>query len=142
MAGIRSGNTKPEKLVRKGLHSLGYRYRLHCRRLSGKPDIVLPKWKAAIFINGCFWHGHDCELFRLPSTRSDFWQSKIEANRLRDARNLSALGMAGWRVLTIWECAIRGKNAPGAEETIGRADAWLRGNFPTAEIRGCSLGAR
>ena len=85
MAGIRSRNTRPELIVRKGLHARGFRYRLHARGLVGRPDMVFRKYGAVIFVHGCFWHGHDCSLFRLPGTRSDFWQKKIGRNRERDS---------------------------------------------------------
>ncbi len=141
MAGIRSGNTKPERIIRQGLHRLGFRFRLHRRDLPGRPDIVLPRWGAVIFTHGCFWHGHDCELFRWPRTRPDFWKAKIEGNRARDARDRSALAGEGWRVLTIWECALRGRAVPGPEATITAAAAWLRGASRADEIRGGALGA-
>lgn len=85
MAGIRGKDTKPELVVRRGLHALGFRFRLHDRALSGKPDMVLPRWRAVIFIHGCFWHAHDCPLFRWPGTRQDFWRQKIGRNQERDA---------------------------------------------------------
>tara|TARA_R110002049_G_scaffold185431_4_gene353641 strand:- start:2778 stop:3230 length:453 start_codon:yes stop_codon:yes gene_type:complete len=107
MSGIRGKDTKPEIIVRSLLHRLGYRFRLHRKDLPGKPDIVLPKWCAVIFVNGCYWHGHDnCHLFRLPKTRTDFWTKKIAGNRARDQRNHIALQDAGWKVLVIWECAV------------------------------------
>lgn len=107
MAYIGAMNTKPELYVRKGLHRRGLRYRLHDRRLAGTPDIVLPKYRAAIFVNGCFWHGHDCPNFKLPSTRTEFWANKIAGNQRRDAQNLSALESIRYRCKTIWECETR-----------------------------------
>lgn len=110
MSGIRGKDTKPEIIVRRFLHRLGYRFRLHRKDLAGRPDIVLPKWRAVIFINGCYWHGHDdCHLFRLPKTRTNFWARKIEGNRARDQRNHAALRDAGWKVIVIWECAVSKK---------------------------------
>ncbi|RJE78531.1 very short patch repair endonuclease [Paracoccus sp. JM45] len=110
MSGIRGKDTKPEIIVRRLLHRLGYRFRLHRKDLPGKPDIVLPKWRTVIFVNGCYWHGHgDCHLFRPPKTRTEFWTNKIESNRARDQRNHAALKDAGWRVLVIWECAVSKK---------------------------------
>lgn len=110
MSGIRGKDTKPEIIVRSLLHRLGYRFRLHRKDLPGKPDIVLPKWRAVIFVNGCYWHGHEsCHLFRLPKTRIDFWTNKIAGNRARDQRNHIALQGAGWKVLVIWECAVSKK---------------------------------
>lgn len=108
MSGIRGKNTRPEKTVRSGLFSAGFRFRLHRRDLPGKPDLVLAKWKAVVFINGCFWHAHkNCRFFRVPANRRAFWQQKLETNRSRDARATSALAEAGWNVITVWECALR-----------------------------------
>lgn len=110
MSGIRGKNTRPEIIVRRLLHRLGYRFRLHYKELPGKPDIVLPKWRTVIFVNGCYWHGHtDCYLFRTPKSRSEFWTTKIESNRIRDARNYAELLEAGWKVIIIWECAVSKK---------------------------------
>ena len=91
MSGIRGKDTRPEVLVRKALHALGFRYRLHNKSLPGKPDLSFPKYKAVIFIHGCFWHGHSCRYFKVPKTRTDFWQDKINSNRLRDAQQLVQL---------------------------------------------------
>lgn len=111
MSGIRAKNTKPEILVRQLLHRLGYRFRLHCKDLPGKPDIVLPRWKTVIFVHGCFWHGHDdCPLFRLPKSRTEFWETKIAKNKCRDAEVRMQLEASGWKTITVWECAIKGKS--------------------------------
>lgn len=108
MSHIRSKNTKPEQLVRQALWHKGFRYRLHVKDLPGKPDIVLPKYKAAIFINGCFWHGHDgCKDFVIPKSNTAFWLEKIGKNKERDARDGIALASAGWKVITIWECELK-----------------------------------
>lgn len=105
MSHIRSKATKPEKLVRKWLWAHGYRYRLNVKSVPGKPDIVMRKYRTAIFVNGCFWHGHEgCKQFVLPKTNSDFWQTKIEQNRTRDTRNYNELTHAGWQVIVIWAC--------------------------------------
>lgn len=136
MAGIRATNTKPEMVVRRGLHLLGFRYRLHNRQLPGKPDLALPRYRAVIFVHGCFWHGHDCPLFRWPSSRPDFWREKIEGNRARDVRAEHALLASGWRVLKIWECSLKGATRIGVEKTISRAADWLRSDEPEGEIRG------
>jgi DNA mismatch endonuclease, patch repair protein len=110
MSGIRGKDTKPEIIVRRLLHRLGYRFRLHRKDLPGRPDVVLPKWRTVIFVNGCYWHGHeDCHLFRSPKTRTEFWTNKIEGNRARDQRNHAALRDAGWKVVVIWECAVTKK---------------------------------
>lgn len=107
MSKVRTKNTKPELLVRKMLHRLGYRYRLHRRDLPGSPDLVFPSRKKAIFVHGCFWHGHGCQWGRLPKSKLDYWGPKIEANRNRDARNLKALSDATWSSKVIWQCELR-----------------------------------
>lgn len=111
MSRIRGSNTKLEVLVRKGLHARGLRYRLGGAKLPGRPDIVLPKYRTVVFVHGCFWHGHDCPLYRLPKTRPEFWADKIGKNRMRDQRVISELEAMDWRVLTVWECSLRGKTA-------------------------------
>lgn len=136
MSGIRGKNTKPELQVRLGLHAMGFRYRLHPRAVPGKPDIWLSKHRAAIFVHGCFWHGHDCTLFKLPATRQDFWQAKIDANRARDGTVDALLRNRGIRTLEIWECAFRGPGRIGLEATLSRAVAWLRSDDERGEIRG------
>ena len=108
MSQIRCKNTKPEEIVRKHLFSHGFRYRKNDARLPGKPDIVLPKYKTVIFVNGCFWHGHEgCKYFVWPKNNADFWRTKISSNILRDAKTLKTLNSAGWRVITIWECELK-----------------------------------
>ena len=104
MSGIRGRNTKPEILIRSLLHRQGFRFRLHVRDMPGKPDIVLPRYRAVVFVHGCFWHGHNCPLFKLPGTRPDFWSEKIERNQNNDNRAKAALLADGWRVGVIWEC--------------------------------------
>lgn len=108
MSRIRGSDTKPELLIRRGLHARGLRFRLHRRDLPGRPDLVFPSRRAAIFVHGCFWHGHDCPMCRMPATRPAFWRTKIERNCARDKTVITALVGAGWRVLIIWECALRG----------------------------------
>jgi len=108
MSRIRAKNTKPEMLVRKFLHAQGFRYTLQNKKLPGKPDIVLPKYKTIIFINGCFWHGHaNCKYFVVPKTRTKFWLNKITANKTNDERAVKALRKDGWKVITIWECKLK-----------------------------------
>lgn len=136
MSGIRSKNTKPELALRKALHRRGFRYRLHGSDIPGKPDIVFRSRRAVIFVHGCFWHGHHCPLFRLPSTRPEFWENKIAANRKRDDFVRARLSDMGWRQLVIWECATRGKNADSLESVADRAAGWLRSKKQSAEIRG------
>ncbi|MHA4735332.1 very short patch repair endonuclease [Ensifer adhaerens] len=136
MSGIRDSNTKPELLLRKGLHALGFRFRLHDRSLPGKPDIVLSRYKAVIFAHGCFWHGHDCHLFKWPSTRPEFWHSKIARNRAVDERTEAALSEAGWRQAIVWECALKGKTRLPLEEVLLACAEWLKSDRPRLEIRG------
>lgn len=108
MARIRGSDTKIELLVRRSLHARGFRYRLGGVGLPGRPDLVLLKHGTAIFVHGCFWHGHSCSLFRLPKTRPDFWRDKIATNKRRDERVSQQLRELGWKVLVIWECSLRG----------------------------------
>lgn len=136
MSGIRGKDTKPELVVRKALHAAGFRYRLHPKDVPGKPDFVLSKYSAAVFVHGCFWHGHDCSLFRLPSTRTDFWKAKIDGNRARDAVVLDKLHEQGYRTLVIWECAFRGPGKIGLEKTVSETADWIRGSGERSEIRG------
>jgi DNA mismatch endonuclease (patch repair protein) len=108
MSRIRGKDTKPELLLRRGLHARGFRFRLHCRNLPGCPDMVFPRFRSAVFVHGCFWHGHDCPMFKLPATRTEFWAAKIAGNRERDVHVLESLSARGWRALIIWECTLRG----------------------------------
>ena len=126
MSGIQSKDTAPEIQIRRALHRAGFRYRLHARDVPGRPDIVLPRYRAAVFVNGCFWHGHDCALFKMPGTRQNFWATKIGRNRLRDIEVRTQLTECGWRCVTVWECAIRGPHRIGVEETVYRLAAWIR----------------
>lgn len=136
MSGIRGKDTKPEKLIRSGLHRLGFRYRLHGKDLPGKPDLVLPKSKAVIFVHGCFWHFHDCHLFKMPSSRSDFWRQKLARNRERDGEHSAKLTELGWRSLVIWECALKGKERLGDEAVIAKVVDWINSDAGNDEIRG------
>jgi DNA mismatch endonuclease (patch repair protein) len=136
MSGIRGKDTKPEWLVRRGLHARGFRYRLHARGIAGRPDLVLSRYRVAVFVHGCFWHGHeDCKYFRLPGTRRDFWDGKISRNRNNDIDNLSLLGRAGWRVAVVWECALRGAGTD-TDAVIDALAEWIRGDAGSLEIRG------
>ncbi len=136
MAAVSGKDTKPELLIRKALHRLGFRFRLHVRDLPGKPDLVLPKFKAVIFVNGCFWHQHDCHLFKWPSTRKEFWRNKIEGNKARDIEAVKQLRSMGWRVLTIWECSLKGKTRLPAEGLTSIVSNWIKGDSAELEIRG------
>ncbi len=97
MAAIRGKDTRPEMIIRRGLHARGFRFRLHAAGLPGKPDLVFPKYRAVVLVNGCFWHGHECSMFRWPSSRQEFWKEKITGNKRRDLANLEGLADAGWR---------------------------------------------
>ena len=107
MAQVRTRNTGPELVARKMLHRLGYRYRLHRKDLPGSPDIVFPRTKLAIFVNGCFWHGHACRYGRLPKSKLQYWRPKIEANRTRDVSKQRQLRQRGWSFLVVWQCELR-----------------------------------
>lgn len=134
MSGIRGKNTKPEMIVRQGLHALGFRYRLHEKKLPGKPDLVLPKHNSVIFVHGCFWHKHDCKYFKWPQTREEFWRSKIEENVARDRTAIETLKRNGWRVAIVWECSFRhGNDASGQ---IRKLAEWINSDSRELEIPG------
>lgn len=135
MSGIRGRDTKPEVIVRSALHRLGFRFRLHVRDMPGKPDIVLPRYRAAIFVNGCFWHGHDCPFFRVPGTHEDFWRDKIFRNKANDIKVSRSLRAVGWRVGVVWECALRGADKD-PDAVARRLAAWLRSKETAVEVRG------
>lgn len=109
MASIRSKNTKPELIVRRFLHAHGFRYRIHVKKLPGTPDIVLPHYHTVVFVNGCFWHGHECSSYRKPKTHIKFWEEKINLNRKRDLRERLKLRSIGWHVIQLWECQLKPK---------------------------------
>lgn len=134
MSRISGKDTKPELDLRRKLHQFGFRYRLHRRELPGRPDLVLPRYKAVIFVNGCFWHGHECRLFKWPKSNRDFWSDKICRNRERDCRNTANLRAMGWRVLIVWECATRGKGSLTPTRLAEKVAFWLNTSCPAAEI--------
>jgi DNA mismatch endonuclease (patch repair protein) len=136
MSGIRGKDTKPELLIRSALHRAGYRFRLHSRDLPGRPDIVLPKYHAVIFVHGCFWHMHQCSLFKWPKSRTEFWREKLNKNRQRDTRLAEQLSDAGWRRLVVWECALKGREKLGIDRVRDLISAWLKGGEASAEISG------
>jgi DNA mismatch endonuclease (patch repair protein) len=138
MAGIKGKNTKPEMLMRSALHRAGFRFKLHEKTLPGKPDMVFPRYNAVIFVHGCFWHGHDCHLFKWPSSRVDFWKTKITRNQQVDRESMEKLRAAGWRVASIWECAVRGRAKRPFPEIIDECRDWLQSDTSTLEIRGFS----
>ena len=127
MSRIRGRNTKPELLLRRALFAQGLRYRLHRKDLPGTPDLVFSKFKAVIFVHGCFWHGHGCHLFVLPRQNRDFWKAKIATNQNRDHRAEMELRRQGWRVLRIWECALRGRSRKQPEDLAAEVMGWLKG---------------
>lgn len=136
MSGIRSHNTKPELLLRRGLHKLGYRYKLNDRSLPGSPDIVFPRFNAVIFAHGCFWHRHNCHLFKMPATRSEFWNNKFDTNVAVDERAVQALLSMGWRVCVVWECALKGKAKIPHEVLFSRCANWLQSDEQELSIEG------
>lgn len=136
MAGIRGKNTNPELLLRKGLHARGFRFRLHDKALPGSPDIVLPRYRAVIFAHGCFWHGHDCHLFKWPKTRDEFWRAKIARNQEVDAKAEATLMKTDWRYAVIWECALKGRTRLPIEDVLASCAAWIQSDAPRLEIRG------
>ncbi|MBY0231376.1 MAG: DNA mismatch endonuclease Vsr [Gemmataceae bacterium] len=131
MARIRGKDTKPEKAVRRLLHGMGYRFRLHAKGLPGRPDIVLPRHRAVVFVHGCFWHRHaECKPRNLPATNTDYWREKFRANAERDERKTRELAALGWRVHVVWECQLREPDTLAA-----RLLAFLRGEKPATPRR-------
>ena len=132
MSGIRGKDTQPELLLRRALHALGLRYRLHVTALPSRPDIVLTRHRAAVLVHGCFWHRHQgCRYCTTPASNRNFWNSKFQQTMLRDARNLVTLQQAGWRTAVVWECALTREGTNRAAKIIGR---WLKTDRPTLEI--------
>jgi DNA mismatch endonuclease (patch repair protein) len=136
MSGIRGSHTKPEIHIRRLLHRAGFRFRLHVRNLPGKPDIVLPRFRAVIFVHGCFWHGHDCHLFRLPTTRTGFWRTKIARNKQVDVAAVSGLRQAGWRIAVVWECALKGRTRLPEPAIVEQLTAWLKTSSSALVVAG------
>ncbi len=137
MSRIRGRDTRPEMLIRRGLHSRGFRYRLHDRTLPGRPDLVFPQFRTAVFINGCFWHAHGCALSKLPATRQDFWRTKLQSNAVRVRKAIDALRAVGWHVLVVWECALRGPRRKKDESVLDTVAAYIRdGKLGLLEIAG------
>lgn len=133
MAGIKGKNTKPELALRRTLHARGFRYRLHSKNVRGRPDLVLPKYRAVVFVHGCFWHRHEgCRYASTPATRAAFWQAKFDANTARDGAVRNALLAADWRVATIWECALR--KLEQVTFATDRLSAWLHTEVDTLEL--------
>lgn len=139
MSRIQGRDTRPEMLIRRGLHARGLRYRLHDRALPGRPDLVFPQYHTVVFIHGCFWHMHGCPLSKPPATRKEFWLRKLEGNAARDHKAIEALTSAGWRVLVIWECALRGPRRKQTSAVFEEADRFIRGDrLELLEIEGAA----
>ncbi|MFG1345479.1 very short patch repair endonuclease [Xanthobacter autotrophicus DSM 431] len=136
MSRIRAHDTQPEMLLRQHLHAAGLRYRIHDRRLAGTPDLVFPGRKAVIFVHGCFWHGHGCPKSVTPATNTAFWVEKITRNRQRDEAVDRALRAAGWRILTVWECALRGRARRTMPQVTQGVIAWLEAGLAEGEVSG------
>ncbi|GAB4511281.1 MAG: very short patch repair endonuclease [Roseibium sp.] len=133
MSGIRGKDTKPELALRRALHARGFRFRLHSKRVHGRPDLVLPKYRAVIFVHGCFWHRHEgCRYTTIPATRPAFWQAKFDANVARDKAVRTKLIEDGWRVATVWECALR--KPERVEASTEGLSIWLRSEELQIEI--------
>lgn len=136
MAGIKGKNTNPEMLVRRGLHRLGLRYRLHKKNLPGKPDLVFAQYKAVIFVHGCFFHGHECHIFKWPKGKNaDFWKKKITGNRDRDVCVFHKLAEQGWRIGIVRECSLKGKYKANLEDVIQACRKWLLSNEKVFEYQ-------
>jgi DNA mismatch endonuclease (patch repair protein) len=135
MSGIPGKNTKPELFLRRALHAKGFRFRIHAA-LPGKPDMVFPKWKAAIFVHGCFWHGHNCHLFKWPKSRPEFWHAKISGNRARDEVSIAKLTAMGWRVGIVWECALKGRGRLDSSAAIASCALWIKSSRKHFELSG------
>ena len=136
MAAIKGSHTKPELLIRRALHAAGLRYRLHVKDLPGKPDLVFPRRRAVVFVNGCFWHRHDCHLFKGPATRQDFWREKIGRNVENDERAVRELTDSGWRVATVWECSLKGRTRRNFSDAMQQLISWIESNEQMITIRG------
>lgn len=142
MATVGQKNTGAEMILRRALHESGLRYRLHVRGLPGSPDLVFPRFRAAVFVHGGYWHAHGCYRSTIPKSRSAFWTKKFEANRRRDAATATALRDKDWRILTVWECALKGKTALPMPDVVGRVSGWLHSEEPCAEISGHASATR
>ncbi|WP_247896243.1 very short patch repair endonuclease [Azospirillum argentinense] len=136
MSRIRGKDTKPELMLRRGLHAAGLRFRLHSRDLPGRPDLVFSRHRAVVLVHGCFWHGHDCPMCKMPATRPEFWAAKLDGNRTRDWRTAEALRAAGWRLLTVWECSLKGPARLPLDMALRRCADFIRGEEGQAELTG------
>ena len=139
MSRVKSRDTKPEIVLRSALHARGLRFRVHVSTMTGRPDIVLPRWQAAIFVHGCFWHGHACARGALPSSNTKFWIDKIARNKARDAAQITELMEQDWRVGTVWQCSLFGKECLGATRAAGCIHEWLESNDNQLVLSGSSV---
>lgn len=141
MSGIRAKDTKPEMQIRSALHRRGFRFRLNYAGLPGKPDLVLKKYNAVIFVHGCFWHRHDCALFKWPSSKREFWKKKLSQNHARDIANIAEISRLGWRIATIWECSLKGRERWPIDKIADIIARWLENNkSQRLEIQGKGIG--
>lgn len=136
MAAIQSKDTKPELMIRRALHGEGIRYGLHNKNLPGTPDLHFRKYNAVLFVNGCFWHKHDCPIFKMPESNVDYWKNKFERNQERDREKINELKIAGKRISIIWECALKGKFSMPLETTTEKMINWLNSDIKFLEIEG------
>jgi DNA mismatch endonuclease (patch repair protein) len=136
MSRVGQKNTGPEILLRSSIHAVGLRYRLHDKTLPGSPDLVFPRFRAVAFVHGCYWHSHGCYRSSVPKSRREFWSHKFQTNRIRDERNVSLLLKSGWRVLIVWECALRGQTAKPSSAVAEVVKAWLESSDKVGDIAG------
>ena len=134
MSAVRRENTKPEMMLRSTLHRSGLRYRVHGKKLPGSPDLVFPSFNAVIFVHGCFWHSHGCYKTTVPKTRRTFWEDKLQTNRERDVRSVRSLHEMGWRVMIVWECAVRGKIPLPSSVIADSVKKWLHSSELLTEL--------
>jgi len=142
MSRIRGKNTKPEIAIRQALHALGLRYRLHYERLPGTPDLVFPGKRAVLFVNGCFWHCHDCALRVTPRTNEEFWLEKARYTRARDAKVLADLKSLGWRAFVVWECSMRGPNRANLGALARRIKTWIESDKDHGQVSSTSVQSK
>lgn len=134
MSRVGQKDTGAELKLRKALHRLGFRYRLHDRSLPGSPDLVLPKYRSVIFVHGCYWHRHGCYMSTMPKSREAFWSDKFKANKERDIKSIERLKTLGWRVSVVWECSLRGKSKLTISEVVNLLKDWLISDIETMSI--------
>ncbi|WP_183734712.1 very short patch repair endonuclease [Rhizobium sp. BK275] len=136
MSRVRQKDTGPELVLRKYLHAAGLRYVLHNRSLPGTPDLIFPRFKAVIFVHGCFWHAHGCRRATIPASRQDFWTSKFLRNKFRDVEDINSLQNLGWRVCIVWECALKGKSKVNPDLLVSDIVGWLKQDVRFLQVEG------